>query len=38
LGSQQISTSGFASTGTETAVFCLIFARTAQRSVLDGTI
>jgi len=38
IGSRRhISTSGFASTATETAVFCLIFARTAQQLVLDGT-
>jgi len=37
LGRRHISTSSFASTATETAVFCLIFAHTAQRSVLDGT-
>jgi len=36
-GRRHISTSGFASTATETAIFCLILARTAQRSVLDGT-
>ena len=36
-GRRNISTSGFASTATETAVFFLIFALTAQQSVLDGT-
>jgi len=36
-GRCHISTSGFASTATKTAVFCLTFARTAQWSVLDGT-
>ena len=33
----RISTSGFAATATETAVFDVIFGRTAQQSVLDGT-
>ena len=37
LGRHHISTSVFASTATEMVVFCLIFARTAQQSVLDGT-
>jgi len=37
LGCRHISTSGFAATATATAVFCLIFARTAQQSILDGT-
>ena len=36
VGRRHISTSGFASTATETAVFAL-FARRAQQSVLDGT-
>ena len=36
LGRRHISTSGFASTATNTAVFCLIFARTASQSALDG--
>jgi len=35
LGCHRLSTSGFASTATKTAV-CLFFARTAKRSVLDG--
>ena len=37
FGRHHISTSGFSSTATETAVFCVIFARTAQQLVLDGT-
>jgi len=36
LGRRHISTSGFAATATETAVFALFFARTAKQSVLDG--
>jgi len=36
FGRRHISTSGFAATATKTAVFCLIFARIAQQSVLDG--
>ena len=37
LGHRHISTSGFSSTATETAVFALFFARTAQQSELDST-
>jgi len=37
LGRRHISTSGFAATATETAVFALFFARIAQQSVPDGT-
>ena len=36
MGRRHISTSGFAYMATETAVFALFFARTAQQSAIDG--